>query len=121
MKRSPHTTATGTVFFGTHPFQGMNHLFQFRRQRTNIPGQFGYQLILDNVPALRNQFSAGSMHGGGRYGGWLVGWLVPSSCQKWPPTSSFFALLSQLHPVKMGRFARGSTVRVSFSFDTTGI
>jgi hypothetical protein len=54
MRMVAHTELSrADEFFNTHPFQGMDDLLQFRRQRPHIVSQFGDQFVLNHVPALQ--------------------------------------------------------------------
>jgi hypothetical protein len=71
-------------FLDAHPFQGVDHFFQFRRQRADLVLQFGQQFVLNHMPALQDRFASDSIHGAGV----MMLALRTASCQKWPPAPS---------------------------------
>ncbi len=59
---APLRTMTIHKFFDAYPLENVNYLLQLRRQRANVVAQFGQQIVLNHVPALRDQIASGSIH-----------------------------------------------------------
>ncbi len=78
----------GNEFLDPHPLQQVDQSLELRRRRAEVLLQFGKHFVLDDMPALQDQVSTGSIHGVGD----MVLDLTTASCQKWPPTlPSLFA------------------------------
>jgi hypothetical protein len=49
-------------FLDAHPFQGVDELFQFRRQAVEVVAQSGNPLVLHHVPPLHDHSALGKVH-----------------------------------------------------------